>query len=176
MRVVRTVHTGDLDAATREAARGVLREVFDDLTEADWEHCLGGVHALAYDGERVVGHASLVQRRLLHAGRALRAGYVEGVGVLADHRGRGHGAAMMAELERLARGAYEIAALGATDEAAAFYAARGWLLWRGLSSALTPHGVRPTPQEDGCLYVLPLAAALDLDAPLTCDWRDGDAW
>jgi aminoglycoside 2'-N-acetyltransferase I len=82
----------------------------------------------------------------------------------------------MEALERVIRRAYDLGALGATDEAAAFYAHRGWQLWRGSSSALTPDGVRPTEDEDGALYVLPVAAALDLDGELTCDWRDGDVW
>jgi aminoglycoside 2'-N-acetyltransferase I len=33
-----------------------------------------------------------------------------------------------------------------------------------------------TRDEDDCVYVLPLAAELDLHAALTCDWRDGDPW
>jgi aminoglycoside 2'-N-acetyltransferase I len=56
---------------------------------------------------------------------------------------------MTAVLERLAGAAYDLAALGATDEAAAFYAARGWQLWRGPSSALTPRGIKRTAEEDG---------------------------
>ena len=58
------------------------------MTDQDWEHALGGVHAVAWlDGE-VVGHASVVQRRLLHDGRALRTGYVEGVGCARTCAGR----------------------------------------------------------------------------------------
>jgi aminoglycoside 2'-N-acetyltransferase I len=173
---VRTAHTADLDAATRDAARALLYAVFDDMTEHDWEHSLGGVHALAWEDGELVGHAAVVQRRLLHGGRALRTGYVEGVGVRADRRGRGHGGAMMEALERVARGAYDLGALGATDEAARFYARRGWQLWRGPSSALTPAGVVRTDDEDGGIFVLPAAVALDLDGELTCDWRDGDVW
>src|SRR5215211_9179426 len=76
---VRTAHTADLDAATLEVARALVYAVFQtDMSEHDWEHALGGVHALAWEGGELVGHASLVQRRLLHGGRALRAGYVEG--------------------------------------------------------------------------------------------------
>jgi aminoglycoside 2'-N-acetyltransferase I len=123
---LRTVHTAELGADTLADARALLYAVFDDMTEEDWEHALGGVHALVWDDAELVGHASLVQRRLLHQGRALRAGYVEGVAVRADRRRRGHGGAMMAALERVARRAYDVAALGATDEAARFYAARGW--------------------------------------------------
>jgi aminoglycoside 2'-N-acetyltransferase I len=174
---LRTAHTADLDPADLKAARALLDEVFnDEVTEDDWEHALGGVHALVWDGPTLIGHGSVVQRRLLHRGRALRAGYVEAVAVRADRQGQGHGAAMMGALERVLRGAYDLGALGATDAGARFYAARGWKLWRGPSSALTPAGVRRTPDDDGCLYVFELGVPLDLDGELTCDWRDGDAW
>ena len=78
----------------RSRARALLDEVFaGELTDDDWEHALGGVHALVWDGDELAGHASVVQRRLLHGGRALRAGYVEGVGVRARARRRGYGGA-----------------------------------------------------------------------------------
>ena len=174
---VRTAHTAELDTATLGAARALLDAVFeDDFTEDDWEHALGGVHALVWEGDELIGHASVVQRRLLHGGRALRGGYVEGVGVRANRRRRGHGAAIMKALERVVHGAYVLGALAATDEAADFYAARGWQLWRGPTSALTPTGIQRTEEHDGCIYVLPGAARLDLSGELTCDWRDGDVW
>jgi aminoglycoside 2'-N-acetyltransferase I len=174
---VQTAHTADLDAAVLSRLRALLDDVFEgDMSDHDWEHSLGGVHALVWEGGEVVGHASVVQRRLLHRGRALRTGYVEGVGVRADRRGRGHGAAMMEALERVVRGAYELGALGTTDAAADFYADRGWERWRGPTSALTPTGIERTEQEDGSVYVLPVAVTLDLSGELTCDWRDGDVW
>jgi aminoglycoside 2'-N-acetyltransferase I len=174
---LRTAHTADLDRATLGAARALLDEVFHgEVTDSDWEHALGGVHALVWDGPVLIGHGSVIQRRLLHRGRALRAGYVEAVAVRADRRGQGHGAAVLGALERVLRGAYDLGALGATDEGAGFYTARGWKLWQGPSSALTPAGIRPTPDEDGCLYVFELAVPLDLSGELTCDWRDGDVW
>jgi aminoglycoside 2'-N-acetyltransferase I len=176
MTEVRTAHTADLDAATLQAARTLLYDVFDDMTEHDWEHSLGGMHALVWEGAELIGHASLVQRRLLHGGRALRTGYLEGMGVRADRRRRGHGTALMAALERVARSAYDLGALGATDEGADFYAARGWTRWEGPTSALTPAGIERTAAEDGAIFVLPLSVPLDLSAELTCDWRDGDVW
>jgi aminoglycoside 2'-N-acetyltransferase I len=173
----RLAHTADLAPGTLAAARALLGEVFaGELAEADWEHALGGMHALVWDGPALIGHGSVIQRRLLHRGRALRAGYVEAVAVRADRRGRGHGAALMAALERVLRGAYDLGALGSTEEGAGFYAARGWRLWQGPSSALTPAGIRRTPGDDGCIYVFPLTAPLDLAGELTCDWRDGDVW
>lgn len=131
---------------------------------------------MAWADNVVVGHASLVQRRLLHGGRALRTGYVEGVAVRVDHRRLGCASAMMDVLETAARGAYELAALGATDEAVPFYVDRGWQAWRGRLSALTRTGPQGTPDEEGAVYVLPLGAPVDLAAELTADWRDGDVW
>ncbi|MEE1825673.1 GNAT family N-acetyltransferase [Streptomyces sp. BE20] len=176
MRDLVTVHTARLDRTAREAVRGLLSEEFDDLAEEDWEHGLGGLHALVREGGLLVGHASVVQRRMLHGGRALRTGYVENVVVRADRRGRGHGAALMTALEEVIRGGYELGALCAADDAARFYAARGWLPWRGPLAVLAPRGPVPTPEEEGAVFVLPGAAPPDLGGRLACDWRDGDVW
>jgi len=67
-------------------------------------------------------------------------------------------------------------ALGATEEAARLYAARGWKLWQGSLSAITLEGVRPTPEEQGSVYVFEHEVALDVTGELCCDWRDGDVW
>jgi aminoglycoside 2'-N-acetyltransferase I len=174
---VRTAHTADLDAATLRAARALFDVAFaGDFDDDDWEHGLGGIHALVWDGDALVGHGSVVQRRLLHGGRALRTGYVEAVAVHPDHRRRGHGGAAMTALERVVRGAYDLGALGATDDGAPLYAAHGWRRWAGPLLALTPDGVVRTPDADGAVYVLPGAVPLDLGGALTCDWRDGDVW
>jgi aminoglycoside 2'-N-acetyltransferase I len=176
MAQLQTGHTADIDLAVLAAARALVVDAFEDFTEEDWEHALGGVHALVWDGPDLVGHASLVQRRLLHGGRALRVGYVEGVAVRESHRRRGHAATMMSELERVIRGGYDLGALCASRQAAEFYAGRGWQRWRGPTSALTPDGVVRTPDEDDAVFVLSHLVPLDLDGELTCDWRDGDVW
>jgi aminoglycoside 2'-N-acetyltransferase I len=73
MAELRIAHTADLDPATLKATRALLDDVFQgDMTDQDWEHALGGVHALVSEGAELIGHASLVQRRMLHGGRALR--------------------------------------------------------------------------------------------------------
>jgi aminoglycoside 2'-N-acetyltransferase I len=174
---VQTAHTAELDAATLDAARLMLIEAFDgDWTDEDWDHARGGVHALAWHGPELVGHGAVVLRRLLHGGRALRAGYVEGVAVKADRRGQGYGAALMGALERVITRGYEVGALSASEDGARLYLTRGWRRWGGKTFALTPNGIQPTPDEDGTVYVFPVTAALDLGGELTCDWRDGEVW
>jgi aminoglycoside 2'-N-acetyltransferase I len=175
--VIRTAHTYQLDPATLAAARGLLWDAFPgEMTEEDWEHCLGGIHALAYADGALVGHAALIQRRLLYAGRALRTGYVEGVAVRADQRRRGHGVGLMRALEPVIRGAYELGALGATDAGARLYAACGWRCWEGPLSSLTLEGLRRRSEPDGDIWVLEAGVPLDVTRPLACDWRDGDLW
>lgn len=177
MSELRTAHTADLDGDVLRAARLLLEDAFgDEWEDDDWEHSLGGVHALVWEGDELVGHASVVMRRMLHDGRALRCGYVEGVAVRADHQRRGYGGALMEAIERVIHGAYDLGALGGTDDGARLYLRRGWKRWEGPLFALTPSGVVRTDDVDGCVYVLPASAPLDLTGELTCDWRDGDVW
>jgi aminoglycoside 2'-N-acetyltransferase I len=169
-------HTADLGSHTLAAARALIDAVFDDATDDDWEHCLGGLHAICWDGDQLVAHGSVIQRRLLYQGRALRSGYVEGVAVRADHRRRGLGGAVMAELERVIRAAYDLGALGSTADGLAFYAARGWRPWEGKTYALTPEGIVRTSGDDEAILVLPVSDGLDRTADLMCDFRNGDFW
>jgi aminoglycoside 2'-N-acetyltransferase I len=171
-------HTADLDASALQAARGLLDLVFgDEMTDQDWEHALGGMHALAWSADTLIGHASVIQRRLIHGDRALRTGYVEGVAVHPAHRGQGLGATVMEPLERIIRSAYDLGALGSTEEAAGFYAHRGWRAWEGETWALTPAGRVRTADDDGGIYVLATPGVpLELQGDLTCDWREGEVW
>ncbi|MEV4738811.1 GNAT family N-acetyltransferase [Streptomyces sp. NPDC049555] len=176
---IRSAHTCDLTAAELDAVRSLLDTAFDDFTDDDWDHTVGGMHALVLDEDgAVLAHGSLVQRRLLHAGRALRTGYVEGVAVRADRRRRGHASAVMATLERVLRdGAYELGALGASDEAVPLYTGRGWQPWQGPLSVLAPTGLYRMPEEAGGIFVLPVnGTRVDTAGELTCDWRPGDVW
>jgi aminoglycoside 2'-N-acetyltransferase I len=174
---VEVAHTSAIDAATLAAAQEVVTSAFPgDFTEIDWKHALGGVHAIAYDGDELIGHASVVQRVLLHRGDVLRAGYVEGVGVRRDRQRGGVGGSVMDAIGDVIRRAYDLGALSSTDAGVRLYESRGWELWRGPVSALTPSGIERTPEDDRSVYVLPVAGEIDLDGELTCDWRDGDLW
>jgi aminoglycoside 2'-N-acetyltransferase I len=176
----RLVHTADLDADTREGARRMVIEAFGgseiDFTADDWEHALGGMHALICRHGNLIAHGAVVQRRLIHDGVALRCGYLEAVAVREDWRGQGLAMAVMDALEQVLRGAYPLGALSASEAGTPMYLSRGWQPWRGPTSVLTPTGVSRTPDDDGSVYVLPIDATLDTDGELTCDWRLGDPW
>ena len=169
-------HTADLSSRELSAARALIFEVFGDATEDDWEHCLGGIHAIVWEGDRIVAHGSVIQRRIIYQGRALRTGYVEGVAVRRDRHRQGLGGRVMAELERVIRAAYQLGGLGSSEEGVPFYIARGWQRWAGRTYALTPEGMVRTPDDDDGIFVLPVSDALDLTADLICDFRQGELW
>jgi aminoglycoside 2'-N-acetyltransferase I len=174
---VRTVHTSALDADTLRELRAFLDEAFSgEFDDHDWDHALGGMHAVGTEDGALVAHASVVQRRLLHGGRALRTGYVEAVAVRPDRRRRGHGRAVMERVGRVVEGAYELGALAAGEDAARVYRTLGWRAWEGDTWVLGPEGPARTPEDDDAVHVLPVTAALDVAGDLACDWREGAVW
>jgi aminoglycoside 2'-N-acetyltransferase I len=174
---LRTVHTADLAPAELRTVRTLLDDAFaGNFSDEDWDHGLGGIHALVHDERGLAAHGSVIQRRVLHQGRSLRVGYVEAVGVRADARRTGLGGRVMAALERIVDGAYALGALSASEQGAPLYTARGWQRWPGRVCALAPDGVVRLPGEEGTTFVRPVAPGGSLDPAheLVFDWRDGD--
>ena len=176
----RLVHTADLDNESREEARRMVIDAFgggeNHFSDADWKHALGGMHAVISHHGALIGHAAVVQRRLLYRNSALRCGYVEGVAVREDWRGQGLAGALMDAIEQVLRGAYDVGALSASNAGRHLYARRGWLPWRGPTSVLAPTGLQRTPDDDGSIFVFPVSVDLDTDEAIACDWRNGDVW
>jgi aminoglycoside 2'-N-acetyltransferase I len=174
---VRTAPTSALDAAALAGLHRFLEVAYDGaFGDRDWEHALGGVHALGTEAGALVAHASVVERRLLHDGRALRTGYVEAVAVRGDRRRRGYGRAVMEAIGDVLARRYELGALSAGGGAARLYRSLGWHPWEGRTWVDAPNGLERTAEDDDGVHVLPLAAELDLTGDLVCDWREGDVW
>lgn len=174
---MRTQHTSEFDDVALKVIRAFLDEAFDGgFDDHDWDHALGGIHAVAWDGGSVIAHGSVVQRRFLHRGRPLRVGYVEAVAVRADRRRAGYGAAIMQRLNHVVRSAYQLGALSAGPDAARLYRSLGWQHWEGTTWVLGPKGIERTADEDETTHVLVGDDPVDLAADLVCDWRSGDIW
>jgi aminoglycoside 2'-N-acetyltransferase I len=176
---VRIVSTADLSPADRRRIRNLMDLAFDGrFDDDDWDHALGGLHVVITDGEKPMAHASVVQRRFLHAGRSWRGGYVEAVAVHPGRQRRGLGSRVMGGVERVIDRTYELGALSTSEAGRELYLARGWLPWRGETWAMSPAGpVRTADDDDSTLVrLVPGAAALDVSGTLACDWREGDLW
>ena len=167
--------TALLESRDLAGVRRLMDLAFDDFSDDDWEHALGGLHAVIRDeNDDVVAHGALSVRRMIVGARPVRCGFVEAVAVHPDRHRQGLGAQVMAELEALAPG-YDLLALSASDAGLPLYRARGWVPWRGPTAVLAPTGIELTPEEDGSVFVLH-HGDLDLDARIACDWRAGDVW
>jgi len=180
-RTIYTRATHGLSAQQIEAIRALLWAAFakdEDgaFTEDDWQHALGGTHFVAQVGATIVAHAAVVERSLHVAGVPIRTGYVEAVATLPELHGRGHGTALMREVDALIERDFDLGALGTGSQG--FYERLGWQIWRGPSSVRMPAGDERTPDEDGYIMVLvtPRTPAIDLEAPISCEWRPGDVW
>lgn len=177
---MRRVRTPELQPGEVAELRDLLWAAFppgeEAFTEEDWEHAMGGTHVLLTIGDRLAAHASVVERTLHVAEHAVRTGYVEAVATSPDLQGGGLGTLVMEEVGAIIRDGYEMGALG--TGAHHFYERLGWRTWRGPTSTRTVTGERRTPDEDGFVMILttPTSPALDLDLPLSCEWRPGDVW
>lgn len=174
---MRLAATAELTPDTLASLRALLATAFDDFTDDDWDHGLGGVHVLVEDGDLVVAHAVVVPRTLLAGDRRWRTGYVENVAAAPDRRGRGLGRAVADAATSLVAAHYELGALSTGIQP--FYERLGWLPWWGRTAVALPSGdVQPTPDDDDSVMVLPTQQARPsaLGELLVCDWRRGDVW
>jgi aminoglycoside 2'-N-acetyltransferase I len=178
---VRQLPTDALSAGEVAVIRELLDAAFWDeederFTEEDWEHSIGGLHVVLDLDSVIVSHASVVERELQVAGRPLRTGYVEAVATAPGHQGRGYGTRVMQVIGSAIVAGYELGALGTGEFR--FYERLGWRVWQGPTSVRTTGGERRTPDEDGGIMVLltPTTPPIELDAPISCEWRAGDVW
>jgi aminoglycoside 2'-N-acetyltransferase I len=177
---VRRVRSSDLTPRELGALRAIFVAAWPEPDEAfdehDLEHAMGGVHFVAEVGGVIVSHASVVEREI-HAGEhRLRTGYVEAVATDPERGRRGFGSAVVADATRHIDETFELGALGTGR--LAFYERLGWIAWRGPTGVRTTDGVIRTTDDDGYVMVriTPATPPVDLDAPITCDARAGDAW
>lgn len=125
----------------------------------------------------IVSHAMWVTRWLELDMRPpyLRTAYVEMVATDPAHQRQGYAAAVM---RRLAASIvdYDLGALCPSDAGALLYPALGWEIWRGPLFIRGSHELIPTPAERVMVLRLPRTPPLDLSAPLSAEWRQGDLW
>jgi len=179
---IRIAPTDALSPSVLRDLRAMLDAAFADaagdaaFTDDDWQHAIGGVHVWLSDGDRVVSHASLVERTMVCAGTRLGAGYVEAVATLAARRREGHGTTVVRRVGELIRERYPVGVL--STGAHPFYERLGWERWRGPTFVSAAHGLERTPDDDGGIMILctPHTPVLDLDEAIVCDWRRGDVW
>jgi aminoglycoside 2'-N-acetyltransferase I len=157
--------------------RRLLDEAFNgDFSNDDWQHALGGWHAVVEDGDAIVSHAAVVPRILEVAARPYRTGYVEAVATAAERQREGLGSLVMAEISEVVRREFELGAL--STSAHHFYERLGWERWRGPTFVRRGSAVVRTEDEDDRVMVLRFGPSEDVEltAALSFESRPGDDW
>ena len=180
MAAVRKLASDELGRADVATLRRLFDAAWPDdsdrFTDEDWDHAVGGIHFILEEDGAIVAHASVVQRELHTSGHQLATGYVEAVATLPTYQRRGHGSALMREVDEYIDQTFQLGALGTGR--VAFYERLGWVVWKGPTFVRTESGLVRTAAEDGNILVrmTPASPELDLSAPISCDWRPGDVW
>ena len=132
-------------------------------------------HILGYYNELLVCHALWVTRYLqAGANPIMRTAYVEAVATESEYRNRGLAAAVMKYLVGEIQD-YELAAL--SPFRVNYYERLGWELWRGPLFIRTKDSLMScVDDEEVMVFRLPKTPSLDLNAPLSAEWRDGELW
>lgn len=163
-----------LSAAQRAAILELCRAAYEEDIGLIWDLFPDAMHVLGYLEATLVSHALWVTRWLqVGTGPLLRTAYVELVATAPAHQGRGFATAVMRRLQAAVLD-YDLAAL--CPAVPAWYARLGWETWRGPLAIRTDAGLLPTPDELVMVLRLPNTPPLDLDAPLSAEWRPGEVW
>ena len=171
---IRRVSSATLDPDVRAAVWALCDAAYQADTSSYFRDIGPGEHLLGLHNGVLVSHLMWVTRRL-QPGESppLRTAYVEMVATAPDAQGRGYASALL-EYFVPQVGDYQLAALSpATPH---LYARLGWTFWRGPLTVRYEGRIVPTPEERVMILPLPLTTILNLDLPLSIEWRPGEVW
>jgi aminoglycoside 2'-N-acetyltransferase I len=164
----------DLLGEQRAEVLHLCSRAYDVDFEPFLQSFLDPTHVLAYIGGTLVSHALWITRWLEYDhSLMLHTAYVEAVATLPDYQNRGLGSKVMRTVQANIQD-FVLGALSPSDYH--WYARLGWERWRGSLYIRTDHGEFPTPGDEVMILRSPQTPMLDLQAPLSAEWREGELW
>jgi aminoglycoside 2'-N-acetyltransferase I len=143
-----------------------LKPIIDTFHDAT--HIIGRLNGT------LVTHALWVTRWLQTGDLPLlRTAFVEAVATEVDYQKKGFASLIM---NRIIKEISEFDLAGLSTGSPGFYSRLGWEPWRGPLFIRTEGGLMPTPNDSVMVFRLPKTPAIDLDAPLSAEWREGELW
>ena len=172
--IIERAHSSALTATKADAVRRLCDAAYGTNTTPFFASLGPGEHLLGILNGVLVSHLMWVTRWLQPQNHSLlRTAYIEMVATAPAHQRRGHASALLEHAVPLLR-EFDLAALCPATEG--LYARLGWQFWRGPLFARREGSVVPTPEERVMVLALQRTPALDLDLPLSVEWRPGEVW
>lgn len=171
---IERVRTNSLVPRVFEQVKALCHEAYGEDLARYFTDIGPGVHLLGWSGPALVSHLMWVDRPLYLEGREpLRSAYVELVATRKRDQRHRYATRLMERLALEIHG-YDLGALSPSETS--LYGRIGWEKWRGALLVRKGQTVEATPDEELMVLRLPGSPALDLDAPLSVDWRPGEVW
>jgi aminoglycoside 2'-N-acetyltransferase I len=171
---VEVIPVAQLPAERLGALLAMCNRAYEEDLEPLFRTMSDTTHVIGWLGPSVVSHAMWVTRWLqVGDGRPLRTAYVEMVATDPNSQGQGYATAIMRRLAT-AIADFDLGALSPSDPA--FYARLGWESWRGPLAIRTAGGLIATPDDEVMILRLARTPPLNLDLPLSAEWREGELW
>jgi len=157
----------DIHTLCNQAYEEDLKPLFSTFIDA--------THVLGFLDTSLVSHALWVPRWLqVGTNPVMRTAYIEAVATKDVYRARGFAATVMKRVAEEIQD-FELGAL--SPFRVAYYERLGWEFWRGPLFIRTHEGLIRTPREENVMILrLPRTPVLDLNAPLSAEWREGELW
>ena len=115
-----------------------------------------------------------VNRRLqIGTNPVMPTAYIEMVATEKTYSSRGLAAAIM---KRVADEIQDFDLSALSPFSVAYYERLDWQLWPGPLFIRTDSGVIPTPREEVMILRLPRTPNLNINDPLSAEWREGELW
>jgi aminoglycoside 2'-N-acetyltransferase I len=171
---VEVVPTDALSATDLDEVRALCSDAYREDFSRYLDQIGPGCHVLGRREGLLVSHVMWVARQLQPTSlEPLRTAYVEAVATDPAYQRRGYATALLRRLADEIQD-FELAALSPSDEG--FYARLGWEVWRGPLLIRRGRVLEATPDETVMVLRLPHTPPLDLDEPLSAEWRRGELW
>nr|ELR5114236.1 GNAT family N-acetyltransferase [Providencia stuartii]ELR5115371.1 GNAT family N-acetyltransferase [Providencia stuartii] len=173
----RFLHTSQLTPSEKEMLFSLLVEGFDnDFSDDDFQHTLGGMHVIAYDQQKMIGHVAIIQRYMAMNNEPISVGYVEAMVVEQTYRRQGIGTHLMQHTNEIISSCYQLGLLSASEEGQQLYSSVGWKVWKGSLFELKQRQYMRSIEEEGGVMGWSANESIDFTASLYCDFRGGDQW
>jgi aminoglycoside 2'-N-acetyltransferase I len=173
---IKVIHSGLTSETLSKEIVLLCNRAYEQDMATLFETFVDATHILGYYNDLFVCHALWVTRYLqVGTNPLMRTAYVEAVATEANYRNRGFASAIMKYLIGEIQD-YELAAL--SPFSVEYYERLGWELWRGPLFIRTKEGnLKPSLDgEEVMIFRLPKTPRLDLNAPLSAEWREGELW
>jgi len=171
---LKVVNSESLSDVDRNTIISLCNWAYEEDLESLFNIFRTAVHVLGYYAQSLVSHAMWVNRRLqIGTNPVMPTAYIEIVATEKAYRCRGLATAIM---KRVADEIQDFDLATPSPFSVAYYERLDWQLWHGPLFIRTDSGVIPTPREEVMILRLPRTPNLNINDPLSAEWREGELW